>query len=141
MNPNNTEQGRLAALRRLQNQYDRDAEEKAKKQKVIDERKRKERLAQLEEMTKQMAMSGDGHRLGTVDEQGRRGELGIQNPRPVVGDDNPMARPTHSQAAGQVLGGSRPGSGSGRLGAINRLQREYNKDAKSKEEQVKAVSD
>lgn len=35
MNPNNTEQGRLAALRRLQNQYDRDAEEKAKKQKVV----------------------------------------------------------------------------------------------------------
>jgi len=59
------EEKRLQAIQRLQQKYQSEAESKAEQQKLLDEEKKKARLAELEALSK--TAEGQGHRLGGGD--------------------------------------------------------------------------
>jgi len=74
------EEKRLQAIQRLQQKYQSEAESKAEQQKLMDEEKKKARLAELEALNK----TAEGHRLGgDTSKKSLRPEF-----NPLMGEDS-----------------------------------------------------
>jgi len=91
------EEKRLQAIQRLQQKYQSEAESKAEQQKLVEEEKKKARLAELEALNK----SAEGHRLG-----GDRGDSSKKSLRPEF---NPLMGGEDSNR----VSFRRPGGGAG----------------------------